>query len=78
MIFPLSPCPPPSQRVPSYTDRILFHSLADVRGSLSLVAYELCDALTGSDHRPVSAAFELRLNKKVGAREGGKEEGRRE
>jgi hypothetical protein len=61
--------------VPSYTDRILFHSLADVRTSLSLLAYELCDTLTGSDHRPVSAAFELKLNKKVG-REGGREGGR--
>jgi len=62
--------------VPSYTDRILFHSLADVRTSLSLLAYEMCDAVTGSDHRPVSAAFALKLNKKVSeGKEGGKEGG---
>lgn len=35
------------ERVPSYTDRILFHSLADVRGNLTLLAYELCDTITG-------------------------------
>ena len=51
------------ERVPSYTDRILFHSLADVQDQLELVTYQMCDHVRGSDHRPVSAAFRLHLNR---------------
>jgi hypothetical protein len=51
------------ERVPSYTDRILFHSLPDVSQNLHLVAYQMCDHVKGSDHRPVSAAFHLTLNR---------------
>jgi hypothetical protein len=41
-------------RVPSYTDRILVHSMPDKKASLALGPYELCDAIEASDHRPVS------------------------
>ena len=53
------------ERVPSYTDRILFHSMRDVERQLHLVAYQMCDAITGSDHKPVSAAFNLAVNRDV-------------
>jgi len=51
------------ERVPSYTDRVLFHSLPDVQQNLHLVAYQMCDHVRGSDHRPVSAAFHLTVNR---------------
>jgi len=53
------------KRVPSYTDRILYHSMKDVAGRLHLLRYGLCEAITGSDHRPVSAAFALQVDTKV-------------
>lgn len=53
------------KRVPSYTDRILYHSLADVRSGLQLLNYSMCDAITGSDHRAVSAAFGLQVDRRV-------------
>ena len=46
-------------------DRILFHSLPDVRPQLQLLAYQMCDALRGSDHRPVAAFFNLSVNREV-------------
>jgi len=52
------------ERVPSYTDRILFHSLSDVRCYLRLIAYRMCEHVRGSDHRPVSAAFQLTVNRR--------------
>ena len=51
---------PGKLRVPSYTDRILVHSLPDLEDEISLQAYELCDVLWGSDHRPVSALLHLK------------------
>ena len=53
------------ERIPSYTDRVLFHSLPDVRHQLHLLAYQMCDGLRGSDHRPVAAAFHLTVNREV-------------
>ena len=41
------------------TDRILFHSLPDLRGHLKLLYYGMCENILGSDHRPVSAALQL-------------------
>ena len=38
-------------RVPSYTDRVLHHSLPDVKDRLKCIDYYLCDQLTSSDHR---------------------------
>lgn len=49
-------------RPPSYTDRILAHSLEDRKELLRKGPYELCDAVRGSDHRPVSQAFFLKVN----------------
>jgi hypothetical protein len=51
------------ERVPSYTDRILFHSLPDVQEQLHLQTYQMADHVRGSDHRPISAAFRLHLNR---------------
>jgi len=56
------------RRCPSYTDRVLYHSLPDNKSDLLLQHYALCDTVTGSDHRPVSAAFTLFVNRKVGDR----------
>lgn len=44
--------------VPSYTDRILTHSLPDAH-TLHHESYFLCPSITGSDHRPVSLALRL-------------------
>jgi hypothetical protein len=38
-------------RPPSWTDRVLFHSLPDLRHRLVLRLYDLCEAIIGSDHR---------------------------
>lgn len=54
-------------RAPSWTDRILFYSLPDLRPRLRLLAYDACDVITGSDHRPVSAAFELFVDESADA-----------
>jgi hypothetical protein len=48
-------------RPPSYTDRILAHSLEDRKDFLRRGPYELCDAVRGSDHRPVSQVGAERL-----------------
>lgn len=55
-------------RVPSYTDRIWIHSLPLLDRALSFQAYELCDALWESDHRPVSAILHLDLRPALDAR----------
>lgn len=54
---------PGRSRPPSWTDRILYHSLPGLESRLLLEAYDTCDAITGSDHRPVVAAFQLLLDK---------------
>lgn len=41
-------------RRPSYTDRILIHSLPDREERLKVQAYDSCDLMRISDHRPVS------------------------
>ncbi|KAG2769417.1 hypothetical protein PC129_g4947 [Phytophthora cactorum] len=48
-------------RVPSYTDRIFFSSLVGMRDSLRCLSYDSCEAVTSSDHKPVSACFEVEL-----------------
>lgn len=50
------------ERIPSYTDRILFHALPDKKCDITPLAYELCDEMTGSDHRPVSGSFKFLVN----------------
>lgn len=48
-----------SLRPPSYTDRILCHSQPESRSLLKIERYDMCDAITASDHRPVSAAIDI-------------------
>ncbi|CAI5746712.1 unnamed protein product [Peronospora destructor] len=48
-------------RVPSYTDRVLYSSLAGTQESLRCLSYNSCEAVTSSDHKPVSACFEVSL-----------------
>lgn len=48
-----------SLRPPSYTDRILCHSQPDSQSFLKIQRYDMCDALTASDHRPVAAAIDI-------------------
>ncbi|GMF12738.1 unnamed protein product [Phytophthora lilii] len=48
-------------RVPSYTDRVFYSSLPGMHDSLRCMSYESCEAVTSSDHKPVSACFEVAL-----------------
>lgn len=48
-------------RPPSYTDRILIHSLPDKRDKLTVLAYDICDELRISDHRAVTAVLHLEV-----------------
>ncbi|KAL4144479.1 hypothetical protein PRNP1_013610 [Phytophthora ramorum] len=48
-------------RVPSYTDRVFYSSLAGMQDSLRCLSYDSCEAVTSSDHKPVSARFEVAL-----------------
>ena len=52
---------PRALRPPSYTDRILYHSLPDQAGRLKVQAYDLCDKLRISDHRAVSMVILLEV-----------------
>lgn len=48
-------------RVPSYCDRILWHSLPARRPMISQVAYTSVPAVKSSDHLPVRAVFDLKI-----------------
>lgn len=48
-------------RPPSYTDRILVHSLDDRRDKLIIQAYDMCDTIRVSDHRPVCMTMRLEV-----------------
>lgn len=52
-------------RPPSYTDRVLVHSLADRTSRLAFQAYDICEKVDISDHRPVSMAMTLEVNSSV-------------
>lgn len=52
-------------RPPSYTDRILIHSLKDRKSRLAVQAYDFCDTMKVSDHRPVSMTVILEVNSSV-------------
>lgn len=65
---PLTPVAAPKKAVdprklrpPSYTDRVLIHSLPDRRERLTVQAYDLCDMMRVSDHRPVSMVLKLQV-----------------
>jgi hypothetical protein len=53
-------------RPPSYTDRILTHSLPDRQNRMTVQAYDICDRLRISDHRAVSMAVLLEVYNVVG------------
>ena len=53
------------ERIPSYTDRVLYHVLPDKESDLDANAYELCDSCCESDHRPVSAQFDLYVDDSI-------------
>lgn len=53
------------ERIPSYTDRILYHSLPDKEVDIVPLAYQLCDTMTGSDHRPVSGSFKILVDDRI-------------
>lgn len=55
--------PGAGDRVPSYTDRILYHSLPDMRDYLHCTEYASCEGLVDSDHRPVNGVFSLLVSK---------------
>ena len=48
-------------RPPSYTDRILVHSLKDRQKRLAVQAYDFCDTLRASDHRAVTMTVLLEV-----------------
>lgn len=52
-------------RPPSYTDRILVHSLPDRKEKIQTLAYDICDQLRVSDHRAVTTVLELEVNSKI-------------
>lgn len=52
-------------RPPSYTDRILIHSLPDRQDRIAVQAYDFCDRLRVSDHRAVSMTLRLEVNTAV-------------
>lgn len=47
------------QRVPSWTDRILFHSSPGLEERLRQLSYEACTDFATSDHKPIRGAFSL-------------------
>lgn len=53
------------QRVPSYTDRILYKSSPGLSGNLEQIAYEPCADFTTSDHKPIRGAFSIIPNDMV-------------
>ncbi|OQS04840.1 hypothetical protein THRCLA_02957 [Thraustotheca clavata] len=56
-----------AERVPSYTDRILYHSLPDLKGRLVPLWYESTEQITVSDHKPVSCLFEVYVERGGGS-----------
>jgi hypothetical protein len=49
-------------RPPSYTDRVLIHSLPDRQDRLTVQSYDFCDQLRVSDHRAVSMVARLEVS----------------
>lgn len=52
-------------RPPSYTDRIIYHSMCPHDGKLHSMKYGFCDTLRASDHRPVVMTMQLEVNKNI-------------
>lgn len=56
-------------RTPSYTDRILWRAGNSLDHRIKPLLYEPIDASATSDHKPIRAAFEIRLNSPLAFRE---------
>jgi hypothetical protein len=56
---------PSKLRPPSYTDRVLVHSLPDRRERITVQSYDSCDLVRVSDHRPVAMTLLLEVNSNV-------------
>lgn len=56
---------PSKLRPPSYTDRILLHSLPDRQERVTVQGYDFCDTVRCSDHRAVSMTVLLEVNSSV-------------
>mmetsp|Transcript_4739 Transcript_4739/g.29931 ORF Transcript_4739/g.29931 Transcript_4739/m.29931 type:complete len:455 (-) Transcript_4739:3588-4952(-) len=50
-----------TKRLPSYTDRVLYHSLPCLKNRLILKYYRSCQSTKSSDHKPVLSLFALKL-----------------
>lgn len=53
-------------RLPSYTDRILYKSWSQYSKNLELIAFQSCERVTSSDHKPVVGLFQLTVNNGIG------------
>ncbi|KNC75503.1 hypothetical protein SARC_11974, partial [Sphaeroforma arctica JP610] len=53
------------QRVPSFCDRILFHSAPSRRSNVAVVEYRNVPSLMTSDHKPVTATFALTIPRPI-------------
>ena len=58
-----------TQRVPSYTDRILFKSAPGLSANLTPLAYEPCIDFVTSDHKPIRGAFAVAANETIGGKQ---------
>jgi hypothetical protein len=52
-------------RIPSYCDRILWHSLPMHMDKISLLEYNAMESYSTSDHKPVYAVFELEIPRRL-------------
>lgn len=52
-----------NKRMPSFTDRILYKSMPTFEGCVTSMFFESCELASSSDHKPVSAGFEVLLSK---------------
>lgn len=50
------------QRLPSYTDRVLWKSNHKLATKVQALVYEPINSFASSDHKPIRAAFEIELN----------------
>eukprot|EP00903_Cladosiphon_okamuranus_P016984 g15656.t1 len=57
-----------TKRIPSYTDRILWKSLPGHAPNLELLEFVSFPEITSSDHKPIHAAFSVKLTPEVCAR----------
>jgi hypothetical protein len=50
-----------SSRIPSWTDRVLWHSLPGAADAVECTSYSCAEGMSVGDHRPVMASFQLQL-----------------